>query len=443
MYCSKCKLRVADDSITICPVCQGPLALVPEAEKPQESDAGRVSPKIRIGEKFDAYTKYEKNLDFDPELLGLQSEKNSSVEADDDIMALSQLWEDEDLDKDLEGIFADALSLDEIEQNKDFTKEFEKELDEELDREIDSVEKSSPFGQSEAFSAEPAPAPAPAMPPARSRSPLFLVLLLLVGLGGAAWYYMHNLGVKPQVAKVEPRTAVTRPAPAAQMEVKEPRVEVPPVKMVEPTGAAPSGVVEEKSGRDTVSAPAAVSESSPSPVAAPVAISVSAPVVIPVPAQISNPAPAAEVEMAAALPSRPTSAAETAAALPVPAPAAAGAEPVAPTKEREAESVQERTNAVAEQAPPAPVASTSDVARLPFAVHIASFRSKARVDRQIALLQAKGFTAYSVEVDLGEKGIWQRVLVPGGTTRAEAETVQQKLVHAFPKLGSLIKKVEQ
>ena len=78
-----------------------------------------------------------------------------------------------------------------------------------------------------------------------------------------------------------------------------------------------------------------------------------------------------------------------------------------------------------------------------YAVHIGSFKSQKRVARQLAMLQEKGFAAYRVEVDLKEKGVWQRVMIPGGATRDEAKALQKKLAELFPKEDSLIKKIKK
>jgi len=125
MYCSVCKLRVADDSVVICPVCQG--ALQPESEAGENPEAdGFVDelaavfeqgpePDIKLEDKLDAYVRDDTNLDFDPEVLGLKSTEEDELEASaEDIKVLADLWEKEDIGADLDGVFAEAFNLEEV-----------------------------------------------------------------------------------------------------------------------------------------------------------------------------------------------------------------------------------------------------------------------------------------------------------------------------------------
>ena len=68
MYCAECKLRVADDSITVCPVCQGPLQPDTENEEvfggavDKDGSAARGNQvfDIRVEDKFVAYNESKK-----------------------------------------------------------------------------------------------------------------------------------------------------------------------------------------------------------------------------------------------------------------------------------------------------------------------------------------------------------------------------------------------
>ncbi|MEA3332535.1 MAG: hypothetical protein U9Q58_02940, partial [Pseudomonadota bacterium] len=128
MYCSECKLQVADDDVTVCPVCQGPLQPDVKTEEVFNDAAdkgGSVafedwSPETRIDEKFSVYENPDQNFDFNPEEFGLQSsEHEDPAEKVEDIQVLAELWDDEDVEADLEGVLAEAFILDEAEKDID------------------------------------------------------------------------------------------------------------------------------------------------------------------------------------------------------------------------------------------------------------------------------------------------------------------------------------
>ncbi len=458
MYCSECKLRVADDSVTVCPVCQGRLQADDENEKGFNNTAdNRASgaSEILVEDKFSAYERADQTLDFNPKELGLQSsDQEEQAEEEEDIRALADLWEEEDIDADLEGVLAEAFSLDEANEDVDVEDDLGLEL-----------------GKSEVL---PSQQP-PVTPANRNRSPLLLLLLIIViGAGGASWFYLQKTGVKPtpivqprsqpqpKEAVVADRAATVKPAqevtgsssgdetaklaatvPArdsAQVKVADSIVKdgvTSPEKVTaaQPAAATPQptdGELEKLAGSKTE-----VLDKAASPAEVKTALS-SAPVGTDAELVKKTEVSVASLEGAG----EKTSVSE---------------EAVVEGDEKVVEPVQ--NNEITVQAEPlAPTTSTaprkevvakavsSKVEVYPvyyYAIHMGSFKSQKRADRQLAMLQEKGFAAYQVEVDLKDKGVWQRVMIPGGTTRDEAKVVQKKLADLFPKEDSLIKKIKK
>lgn len=62
-----------------------------------------------------------------------------------------------------------------------------------------------------------------------------------------------------------------------------------------------------------------------------------------------------------------------------------------------------------------------------FTLHLASFKSAGRADKMVAALQAKGVPARSSQVDLGDKGVWHRVLAGSYATVDAADEAGQTL----------------
>ncbi len=62
-----------------------------------------------------------------------------------------------------------------------------------------------------------------------------------------------------------------------------------------------------------------------------------------------------------------------------------------------------------------------------FTINLASFRQKQRADRYVEELKKLGIDAYSWEVNLPEKGRWNRVSVGGFPTLNEAKDYTKEL----------------
>jgi len=80
--------------------------------------------------------------------------------------------------------------------------------------------------------------------------------------------------------------------------------------------------------------------------------------------------------------------------------------------------------AAASPSGPAPAAGAGG----PYAVHVASFKTTALADKEIASLAARGYVARAIETDLGSKGIWYRVYVGSFPTVAEASATRDAIL---------------
>ncbi|MCD6430976.1 MAG: SPOR domain-containing protein [Deltaproteobacteria bacterium] len=452
MYCSECKLRVADDSVTVCPVCQGRLQVDEENEKAFNDavdNKGSAVSGISVEDKFSAYEKPDQSLDFNPKEIGLQaSDPGGQVEEDEDIRALADLWDEEDIDADLEGVLAEAFSLDEANDDID-------EVDD-LDLEL---------GRSEVLASRPSVTSAN-----RNLSPLLLLLLIvLIGAGGASWFYLQKTGIKSEpIAKprslpqskesvTADKAATTEPAreiagssagvktaklaaavpvqDLAQVKVaahKVKDVETPPEKVVTDQSTAVSsqssdGGLEKLAGRqaEVLDKPVSSGKVKAALSSAPIETATEA------------------VKKSEVLVAAQESVGEKA-LISEKAVIEGDAKVVEQLTPSSSTSLKDESGKSAEKTATKVVTSKVEVSSVfHYAVHIGSFKSQKRVARQLAMLQEKGFAAYQVEVDLKEKGVWQRVMIPGGATRDEAKALQKKLAELFPKEDSLIKKIKK
>ncbi len=443
MYCSECKLRVVDDSVVVCPVCQGPLQ--PESEneeKPETIDfAGELEEALSrdkdrdvvLEDKLDAYVRDDANLDFDPQELGLKSSNTgAATTSEDDIRVLADLWDKEDIGADLDGVFADAFNLEEVapESAPD-----ELVIDEAVVTKPEETVPESPVMST----------PAPIEKSRNPGMPLLILIVLLIA-GGGGWFYLQKSGskslvpvqVKPQI-KPRPESAVVDNKPSAD----------------KATPVAESRVItQSQSAADAIAADSAGNSSDSVTVAEPQTASEAvAPVKAEVVAAGSRAVAETVVEPAAESPAATAEVSSTAPPAAVTAPVAAEiAEKSAATPEvgpPAAEKVASlplpvKEKAVAElekvdlPASPGVAATTSS-----YVVHIGSFRNEAGAARQLAKLQKKGFAAYKVEVNLGIKGVWQRIFVPGGESKSTALKVRAELAESFPREESLIRKLKK
>ncbi|MCB2185787.1 MAG: SPOR domain-containing protein [Deltaproteobacteria bacterium] len=76
---------------------------------------------------------------------------------------------------------------------------------------------------------------------------------------------------------------------------------------------------------------------------------------------------------------------------------------------------------------PAPQAAVQPVSQL-YTLHLASFPDEAQAKDFVARLRKMGLAPQLTPVDLGKNGVWQRVLVGGFPSRAQAESRGRELV---------------
>ncbi len=459
MYCSECKLRVADDSVVTCPVCQGPLQSESETgEQPESVDfVGELAsvfeadqdPDIKLEDKLDAYVRDDANLDFDPEALGLKSSEAEDPEASaDDIRVLADLWEKEDIGADLDGVFADAFNLEEVDP--------ESVTEEQTAIKLEKAVPETPTPSTPEMSTPEISTPAPAENSRNMGLPLFIFIVLLIA-GGGGWFYMQNTGVNPE-NKLVREIKSPAPAPVTIKSQNKPQLE-PAVVSNEPVEDKVVLVAESKTavtakispaGDETVEVSTGDNRDLSTDVAAETAASAGS-VETEAVATASlattsetSPQPAAESLVAAA--SAPSSMKEknilsksvTETAVENQKSKTQSAEKVAPKL------VPAKEKAVVAPEKVSPATASAITATGPrYVVHIGSFRNEAGAARQLAKLQKKGFAAYKVEVDLRAKGVWQRIFVPGGVSKSDARQVQEQLTKSFPREDSLVRRIKK
>lgn len=69
----------------------------------------------------------------------------------------------------------------------------------------------------------------------------------------------------------------------------------------------------------------------------------------------------------------------------------------------------------------------SDIPEKPFAIQVYSFQDRSKAEPAIEALEKKGYPAYIVSQDLGEKGLWHRVWVGRFETKDEAAEILDKI----------------
>jgi cell division septation protein DedD len=63
-----------------------------------------------------------------------------------------------------------------------------------------------------------------------------------------------------------------------------------------------------------------------------------------------------------------------------------------------------------------------------FSIHFTSYKDRASAERDLKRISGLvGREGYVAEVDLGEKGVWQRVMIGTFATAAEAKAVREEL----------------
>lgn len=439
MYCSECNLRVSDDTILICPVCQGPLQLETDDGEKSASPGLVNEPPVSGEQKVDSEGKLDDctkdALDFDPEKFGLKSSlEKDAEEGVDDIRILADLWEKEDIDADLDEVFSEAFRLESADLKPVETDAFE------LNKSVKTT--SDLF--SDNYSAK--------------QKNSWLSLLVFVGLivaAGGGWFYLQNRGVKSETQVSEK----TESSGLVESQVKDERLYVSGKAAKEATDpAAEQGVINAE-----VPEPVTVEPINDSQPVSELALAHESGVV----GQIEAGSTEAQAVVADPQPEVETSDRSVAGQVD-PLPESQALSKVNSTRIVEADknAVSKRADSAAPKkilAEPTPIKESAPVkvdkveidkikaitspktapTDTRYVVQIGSFRSEEGALRQLAMLQQKGFAAYRVEADLGGKGVWQRVFVPGGALKSDALPVQEKLKTLFPREKSLIRKLKK
>lgn len=308
---------------------------------------------------------------------------------DESIRFLDDLWGDKDIDADLEGEFAEIFDL--------------ADGADEMEADVETEDELKPDKPEDLF------VPPLVVTPNRNRYFLLLVsVLVVIVVGAGAWLYLHNSGSKPAESAGRPVSRQQQVYSAPMQSAKKPvalqkstivKSEKDIVNPAEkPLKKTVMDDAKTKSGEKTVTA-----------------IKNRDRVQLPKDGKVISPVPVIEVEA-------PKNTGKT-----VPL-------PVAHAREKTAKIVKKSAGkTVAGKVKHSP--------ELSYVIQIGSFKTKAGLDRQLAKLRKKGFAAYPVRVDLGKKGIWQRVYLSDGTSREKAKVMQEKLHKLLPREESRVVKI--
>ncbi len=112
-------------------------------------------------------------------------------------------------------------------------------------------------------------------------------------------------------------------------------------------------------------------------------------------------------------------------------------------KHKEEPSPQAPRQAVIAAVPVKAMVKAADPARSPavvtgYAVQVYSFQDKTRAEKALEDLRSKGYQAFLVVSDLGEKGVWYRVRVGGIADEKEAQVMLEKVRKNY-KSGFIVK----
>lgn len=313
------------------------------------------------------------------------SERKVPAGKDEAIRFLDDLWGDKDIDADLEGEFAEIFDLDD-------------EVDK-MEADVETEDELKPGKPEDLF------VPSLVVTPNRNRYFLLLFsVLVVISVGSGVWLYQRNPGSKlvedvgRPVSRQQQVYSASLPSAKKPVALQKSTIVKSEKDIVKPAEKPLKKTVMDdaktKSGEKTVTA-----------------IKNGDRVQLPKDGKVISPVPVIEVEA-------PKNTGK-------PAPL-----PVAHAREKTAKIVKKSAGK-----------TVAGKVKFPYVIQVGSFKTKAGLDRQLAKLRKKGFAAYPVRVDLGKKGIWQRVYISDGTSREKAKVMQEKLHKLLPREESRIVKI--
>ena len=453
MYCPKCDLKIAGESASECPICNttliseveaGLAEFVPAEGLPKKGGGGDGSCDLEA-----LLASSSEEIDFDPEALGLtRTSSGEELPKDEDISVLAEMWNSEDIDLELERVLGEAMSPVEMVETGSRPEKttapesgpepepamppqpemqpgaagFESQAAEEAASETVATGAAAIFAESaipeKETTAKMVPEEEPpvmfetvgAPPEDRGHGPLIMIVIVLLVIGGAVGGYLYWAGQQHD-NKSGKTTAAVLPTVAVKDQVKP----------VTPAPAVPENTVAARPARNAeLSAAAQPVQATPLPEASKKVVKTVKPEAV---KRVPKAAPQVKTKPVAKPVAKP-------APKPAPVKAAVPAKK-SPARVKKAPATA-RTPAVAKplivKKTMAPAVPTTG-----YVVHAGSFQNPEKAQAVAVRYRKAGFKkAHTVKVDLKAKGIWYRVLIPAGTSQAEAVKARLAFTHKFP-----------
>lgn len=371
MYCENCQFEIEDHQETQCPLCGGPLS--PSSEVPG-GIAGSISPDADDATRGTFILEDDDDDDaMEPESLEDQAPLAFNHQ---ELAAPGPLAFNNQEMPPVEPAYP-------VQDEPDFAESTEmldqalEEFDPMVDEHFKNKKKS------------------------KSSSTLLLTLLLFCVLGAAGYYYFFMMG-EPEV-----------PAPAVPARVVQPKKKAAPV--AKPAAPAENPIA-------PVAKPMAPAEKPAAPAAAPAAETKE-----PAPAKPAQEVKKPEAPVAAPAVKAETKSQEPTPAAPEPEKAVMPAQTVPAPEADSAEPAEVKKPAKEAQPAAAPQAPAVKAGQPVFSVMLASFRSRKNADKEVQRLRKLGYDARIMRIDLGRKGVYNRVLVGAWPSRFEAQDKADEL----------------
>ena len=83
----------------------------------------------------------------------------------------------------------------------------------------------------------------------------------------------------------------------------------------------------------------------------------------------------------------------------------------------------------------------TDLNGVPFTIQVSSFKEKSKAEKVLDELKTKGYSAYIISHNLGEKGLWYRIYVGRFVQKQEAEELLSKIKQDYRDSFIIIPKI--